>query len=74
MKLFCLDIFDQVVGFTKTILFLLPSWPLSQKPIWPPASWAIDSEVIQAQGIIIIPQAQKITSGWFNFFFNLELI
>ena len=34
-------------------LFLSPSWPLSQYPIWPLASWAIDSEPIRAQGIIV---------------------
>ena len=35
-------------------LFLSPSWPLSQLPILPSASWAIDTEPIQAQGIIIV--------------------
>ena len=34
-------------------LFLSPSSPLSQLPIPPSASWAIDSEPIWAQGIIV---------------------
>ena len=35
LKLFCLNIFTSQLDFTKTILFLLPSWTLSQQPIWP---------------------------------------
>ena len=34
-------------------LFLSPSWPLSQYPIRPSASRAIDSEHIQARAIIV---------------------
>ena len=34
-------------------LLLSPSWPLSQQPISPSASWAIDSEPIWARGIIV---------------------
>ena len=34
-------------------LFLLPSWPPSQYAIRPSASWAIDSEPIWAQEIIV---------------------
>ena len=34
-------------------LFLSPSWPLSQWPIRPSASWAIASGPIQARGIIV---------------------
>ena len=39
--------------FLTTIIPLTPSWPLSQKPIRPSASWAIDSEPIRARGIIV---------------------
>ena len=35
------------------ILFLSPSWVLSQLPIRPSASWAIDSEPIRARGKIV---------------------
>ena len=34
-------------------LFLSPEWTLSQQPIRPSASWAIDSESIRARGIIV---------------------
>ena len=37
----------------KQLLFLSPSWPLSQEPIRPLASWAIESEPIWARGIIV---------------------
>ena len=46
----------RVVNRTRQLgkqLFLLPLWPLSQYPIRPSASWAIDSEPIRARGIIV---------------------
>ena len=48
-------------------LFLSPSWPLSQQPIQPSASWAIALEPIQAQGIIvkhIAPRSDKRKFGY----------
>ena len=48
-------------------LLLSPSWTLSQWPIRPSASWAIDSEPIRARGIIVkysllIPAIQSVAA------------
>ena len=52
--MFSLDIFlTKKLDFTKRILFLLPSWALSQQPFQPSASWANDSEPIWAPVIIV---------------------
>ena len=56
-------------------LLLSPSWPLSQKPIQPSASWAIDSEPIRARGIIIVKYPiQDLTSLDFNVLSGRHLI
>ena len=42
---------------------LEPEWALSQQPIRPSASWAIDSEAIRGRGIIVLVKSSQLVKN-----------